>query len=95
MRACFLSVTVTKRRLRQPDSIQLVREQRAHGKQEIAFHARPFCPLQASFTPPTMWSIDPYAKERKFLPSNYDPPSVWLSNAYFTSLGLPTLIEGC
>jgi len=33
---------VSKRRLRQLDSIQLAREQRTQGKQELAFHARPF-----------------------------------------------------
>src|ERR1017187_4444655 len=42
IRACFPTVRVSKRRLRQLESIQLAREQRDQGKQELAFHARPF-----------------------------------------------------
>jgi len=36
------TISITKLRLKQLDAIQLVREQRANGKQELAYHARPF-----------------------------------------------------
>ena len=36
------SISITKLRLKQLDAIQLVRDQRANGKQELAYHARPF-----------------------------------------------------
>lgn len=36
------SIGITKRRLRQVESICLIREQRATGRQELAFNARPF-----------------------------------------------------
>lgn len=35
-------VRISKRRLRQVESVQLVREQRENGTQQLAFHARPF-----------------------------------------------------
>ena len=35
-------ISITKLRLKQLDAIQLVREQRGNGKQELAYHARPF-----------------------------------------------------
>ena len=36
------TISITKLRLKQLDAIQLVREQRENGKQELAYHARPF-----------------------------------------------------
>ncbi len=36
------SISITKLRLKQLDAIQLVREQRESGKQELAYHTRPF-----------------------------------------------------
>ena len=36
------SISITKLRLKQLDTIQLVRDQRANGKQDLAYHARPF-----------------------------------------------------
>ena len=36
------TVSIAKLRLKQLDSIQLVRAQRENGKQELAYHARPF-----------------------------------------------------
>jgi replication initiator protein len=36
------ALRVTKRRLKQLESIQLIRQQRDNGKQDLAFHARPF-----------------------------------------------------
>jgi hypothetical protein len=36
------SIRVTQRRLKQLEGIHLVREQREHGKQDLAFHDRPF-----------------------------------------------------
>ena len=36
------AIGISKRHLKQLDSICLVREQRANGQQELAFHARPF-----------------------------------------------------
>jgi hypothetical protein len=36
------SVGISKRRFRQVESICLIREQRASGRQELAFNARPF-----------------------------------------------------
>jgi len=35
-------ISITKLRLKQLDAIQLVREQRGNGKQELAYRARPF-----------------------------------------------------
>jgi len=36
------SISITKRKLNQLDAIQLVRDQRENGKQDLAYHARPF-----------------------------------------------------
>ncbi|MGH9396652.1 MAG: replication protein RepA [Terriglobia bacterium] len=36
------SIGITKRRLKRLETIQLVREERARGKQELAYHTRPF-----------------------------------------------------
>ena len=36
------SIRITQRRLKQLEAIHLVRQQREHGKQDLAFHARPF-----------------------------------------------------
>ena len=36
------TISITKLRVKQLDAIQLVREQRENGKQELAYHARPF-----------------------------------------------------
>ena len=36
------ALRITKRRLKQLESIQLIRQQRDNGKQDLAFHARPF-----------------------------------------------------
>ena len=38
----FPSIRVSKRRLKHLEAIQFIREQRDNGKQEVAFHARPF-----------------------------------------------------
>ena len=41
-RSVLRSISITRQRLKQLDAIQLVREQRETGKQELAYHARPF-----------------------------------------------------
>jgi hypothetical protein len=48
------TISITKLRLKQLDAIQLVREQRGNGKQELAYHARPFvlCGLPLRRPPP-------------------------------------------
>jgi hypothetical protein len=42
VRQVFPKLGISKHRLRQVESICLVREQRANGRQELAFNARPF-----------------------------------------------------
>ena len=42
VRSILDTISITKLRLNQLDSIKLVREQRENGKQELAYHARPF-----------------------------------------------------
>src|SRR5205823_6961211 len=42
LRAILPSIGLTKRKLKQLESIHLVRQQRAIGRQELAFNARPF-----------------------------------------------------
>jgi hypothetical protein len=36
------TITISKRRIKQLDSIQLIRDQRDNRQQQLAFHARPF-----------------------------------------------------
>ena len=42
IRDCSASLGITRRRLKQVESICLIREQRASGRQELAFNPRPF-----------------------------------------------------
>lgn len=42
LQSVIRSIGISKRRFKQVESICLVREQRANGPQELAFHARPF-----------------------------------------------------
>ncbi len=42
LRSILSSISVTQQRVKQLDTIQLVREQRETGKQELAYHTRPF-----------------------------------------------------
>ena len=42
VRSILGSISITQQRLKQLDTIQLVRELRENGKQELAYHTRPF-----------------------------------------------------
>src|SRR5215831_1132144 len=65
---------ITKRRFKQVESICLVREQRASGRQELAFNARPFRFVRSAPAPPTERSTDTLAAQRQIFPSNTRPP---------------------
>jgi len=53
-RSILPSISITQQRLKQLDMIQLVRELRDNGKQELAYHTRPFvlCGIPLRRPPP-------------------------------------------
>lgn len=61
-----MSFSITKQRIRQLETIQLVRDQQEHGKQDLAFHARPFVLCGISLRCPPATELVHHPQNGKF-----------------------------
>jgi hypothetical protein len=88
------SISITKLRLKQLDTIQLVRDQRANGKQELAYHARPFVLCGTSLAPPAgRDQVGSSSSERQVLSGYRRSSAFWFADGQ-SRLHLFTLAFG-
>jgi len=79
------TVTLTTRRFKQLEAIHLVREQRANGKQQLAYNARPFILCGIPLRRPAQNQICHYRHTGKF----------FLQITAHPQFGLPTVRADC
>ena len=73
------TISITKLRLKQLDAIQLVREQRENGKQELAYHARPFVLCGLPLRRPPAGRVGSSSSERQVLSGGRRPSTFWFA----------------